>query len=241
MPLNGRFVLVLLAALVGAALTARLGVWQLNRAQGKLDLQAQIDGRGALPSLPIGELARSAGDAAAQHYRRISLRGQWLADRTIYLDNRQMGGHPGFFVVTPLLLGPGDAVLVQRGWAPRNALDRTRLPVLATPTGEVELQGRVAPPPSQLFEFGAAESGTIRQNLALDAVAREIGIALRPLSIQQLDAPGAADGLLRQWPAFAADVGKHQGYAFQWFALCALIVGSYAWFQLIRPRRHSAA
>jgi surfeit locus 1 family protein len=35
------------------------------------------------------------------------------------------------------------------------------------------------------------------------------------------------------------DVSKHQGYAFQWFALCALISGLYVWFQLIRPRRRS--
>ena len=38
----------------------------------------------------------------------------------------------------------------------------------------------------------------------------------------------------------AADVHKHYGYAFQWFALCALIVGLYVWFQLIRPRRRAA-
>jgi surfeit locus 1 family protein len=48
------------------------------------------------------------------------------------------------------------------------------------------------------------------------------------------DSP-TADGLLRQWPAPAADVGKHYGYAFQWFAMSALIVGLYAWFQLLRP------
>jgi surfeit locus 1 family protein len=32
-------------------------------------------------------------------------------------------------------------------------------------------------------------------------------------------------------------VQKHYGYAFQWFALSALIIGLYAWFQLPRPRR----
>jgi surfeit locus 1 family protein len=31
-------------------------------------------------------------------------------------------------------------------------------------------------------------------------------------------------------------VGKHHGYAFQWFALSALIAGLYVWFQLLRPR-----
>jgi surfeit locus 1 family protein len=47
--------------------------------------------------------------------------------------------------------------------------------------------------------------------------------------------PEGGDGLLRQWPHPAVDVHKHYGYAFQWFALCALMAGLYVWFQLIRP------
>ena len=50
-------------------------------------------------------------------------------------------------------------------------------------------------------------------------------------------AGGAPDGLLRQWLVPVVDVSKHHGYAFQWFALCALIIGLTAWFQFIRPQR----
>jgi surfeit locus 1 family protein len=49
-----------------------------------------------------------------------------------------------------------------------------------------------------------------------------------------------ADGLLRNWPQPAVDVGKHYGYAAQWFGFCAIIGGLYAWFQLIRPRLQHA-
>lgn len=44
------------------------------------------------------------------------------------------------------------------------------------------------------------------------------------------------DGLQRDWPQPAADVHKHYGYAFQWFALSALTLILYVWFQIIRPR-----
>ena len=230
---------LLLASLAGVLLTARLGVWQLDRARQKIGLQTQIDQHAAQPPLPAAQLARDAAGAAAQHYRHIALTGRWLAQHTVYLDNRQMDGRPGFFVLTPLLLAPGDAVLVQRGWIPRDAQDRTRLMAVDTPDGEVELRGRVAPSPSALFSLGIEGQGPIRQNLALDAFAREIGIALRPLSVQQLDAasPQPLPALQRRWPLPAVDVGKHHGYAFQWFALSALIAGLYVWFQLIRPRR----
>jgi len=235
--MNVRAVVVLIAALAGAALTARLGVWQLSRAAEKEALQSALDARGAAPALAPAELARDPAQAAAQHFRRITLQGRWVGGRTVFLDNRPMEGRAGFYVVTPLALDDGSAVLVQRGWVPRDAADRTRVPQVASPEGVVSVQGRIAPPPSRLYELGAEGQGAIRQNLDLDAFAREAGLRLRPLSVQQTDAAHAhADGLLRRWPAPAIDVHKHYGYAFQWFALAALITGLYVWFQLVRPR-----
>ena len=79
----------------------------------------------------------------------------------------------------------------------------------------------------------------IRQNLDLAAFERETGLKLRPMSLMQAQADDTRhDGLARQWPEPAADVAKHHGYAFQWFALSALVVGLTLWFQVIRPRRH---
>lgn len=234
---RARGLVVLVAAVVAAAVTARLGVWQLSRAAEKEAVQASLDSRGALPPLPAAELARSAAEAAAQHHRRITLEGRWVGGRTIYLDNRPMDGRAGFYVVTPLALADGDAVLVQRGWVPRDAADRSRVPPVDTPESPVRIEGHIAPPPSRLFELGAEQQGAIRQNLDLDAFGRESGLRLRPLSVKQADAPGApTDGMLRRWPVPAVDVHKHYGYAFQWFALASLITSLYVWFQLVRPR-----
>lgn len=234
-----RAVIVLVATLVGMGVTARLGVWQLDRAGQKERLQASLDTRGKLPALDMGTLPADEAGAIAEHYRPVVLRGEWKAGATVFLDNRQMNGRPGFFVVTPLVLGTGDAVLVQRGWTPRDMQDRARVPQVPTPTGVVEVEGRLAPAPGRLYEFsgGAAASGAIRQNLALADFSRELGVTLRPWSVMQADsASTAGDGLSRQWPRPAADVHKHYGYAFQWFGLCALLAGLYVWFQLLRPR-----
>lgn len=233
-----RSVLVLAAAVLGVLVTARLGLWQLSRAAEKERLQSALDTRAAAAPLAPGELAVDPARAADQQFRRITLRGRWVGGRTVFLDNRPMAGRAGFYVVTPLLLGDGaDAVLVQRGWVPRDAADRTRVPAIVSPEGEVEVQGRIAPPPSRLYSLGAETGGPIRQNLDLDGFARETGLRLRPLSVQMTDVAGAPpDGLLREWPAPAFGVHKHYGYAFQWFALAALILGLYVWFQLVRPR-----
>jgi surfeit locus 1 family protein len=230
---------VLLAAVLAVLATARLGFWQLDRAQQKLALHERLEGNRVLPPLEAPDLASERPLADKQHYRRARLRGRWFPEHTVFLDNRQMNGVPGLFVVTPLQLeGRGDAILVQRGWAQRNFLDRAALPALTSPAGIVEVTGLIAPPPSRLYEFASQASGPIRQNIDVDGFAQELGLPLLPLSVLQADsAATVGDGLSRHWPIATVDVQKHYGYAFQWFALCALIAGLYVWFQIIRRAR----
>ena len=236
-----RWWLVAVAAAAGALLTARLGWWQLDRAGQKLALQAALDERSGLPAVEsAAALATDAQAASMQQHRQVRLTGSWSSAHTVYLDNRQLDGRPGFFVLTPLVLADGSAVVVQRGWMPRDFQDRSHVVALPTPSGSVDLRGRIAPPPARLFDFGAVQSGAIRQNLDLDAFARETGLNLRPLSVLLADSPATAgDGLRRDWPAPASGAAKNLGYAAQWFALSTLIVVLYAWFQLIQPRRRA--
>ena len=247
-----RFVVVTVAAVVGMVVTALMGSWQLRRAADKEAWQAQLDARAAMPAV-AGQtlLAPLPADAlqALQH-RQVVLQGEWQTGQTVYLDNRQMRAKPGFYVLTPLRLsdpvpaGQPQTVVVQRGWVPRNFEDRNALPQVATPTGVVQVQGRIAGQPARLLELHApaAEPGAsrIRQNLDTDSFAREMGLPLAPLTVVQTDA--ASDGLLRDWPVVGSGVEKHYGYAFQWFGLCSLIAILYAWFQIVRRvlrrRRH---
>jgi surfeit locus 1 family protein len=238
---NLRAIIVLAAAATVVAGTASLGAWQLDRAAQKEALQHSIDTRSRLPVVEAAMLADTAEGSAEQYYRRTVVRGHWVSEATVFLDNRQMNARQGFFVVTPLRLNEvaGGVVLVQRGWVPRDLLDRTKVPSLPEEPAEVTIIGHIAPPPGRLYEFAGAASGVIRQNLDVGAFAQEFSLPLKPLSIVQ-DAEGSPpDGLLRQWPRPDVGVQRHYGYAFQWFALCALMTGLYVWFQLVRPRLRS--
>lgn len=229
--MNARGWLVAGAALLCIGVTARLGFWQLDRAQQKLGIQAAVEAESARPQLGTADVG-----SEQQLHRSVALRGTWVADRTVWLDNRPMDGRAGFYVVTPLrLAGRDQAILVQRGWAPRDPANRSRLPPVATPAGEVEVVGRLAASPSRLYELGQEAAGPIRQNLELAAFAAEARLALLPLTVVQT-AGGDGDGLLRHWPAPDLGLHKHYGYAFQWFALSALILLIYVWFQIARPR-----
>ena len=229
-----RFWMVTVVALMLASLTFALGQWQLRRADQKESLQAEISSKKSLPALDTQALL-AIKTIATETHRPVRLDGLWQSGQTVFLDNRPMSGRSGFWVFTPLLLqGSGESVLVQRGWVPRDFNDRTRLPEIDTPPGPVQVQGRLAPPPSRLYAFRPAETetGRIRQNLDLDAFRAETGLALLDGSVLQTSGP--RDGLRRDWAAPNLGVDKHYGYAFQWFGLCALTVMLYLWFQ-IRP------
>ncbi|MFM2341697.1 MAG: hypothetical protein RLZZ592_1350 [Pseudomonadota bacterium] len=235
--------LAILAALLMIALTARLGLWQLDRAQQKQALQAQLQDRDRLAVLDAAALARTPAQVPDQVQRRVRLQGRWVPQATVFLDNRPMAGQVGFLVLTPLRLDDGSAVLVQRGWVPRHRLQRDLLPTVLTPDGPIRLHARVIAQPSRLRELGPpAPAGLIRQNLDLATAARETGLALRPLALLQLDGPGqptGTDGLRRDWPAPDFGIERHHGYAAQWFALSALGAGLLLWFGLLRPRLSS--
>lgn len=252
---TGRWWLVTAAALLGIAATASLGRWQLDRAAQKQALAAAIEARGqrapldgmallqALDACAAPSHASQAPEACAAGlaHRPVGLQGQWLAQHTVYLDNRQMHGRPGFFVITPLELalpaGQRAVVLVQRGWVPRNFQDRTALPPVQSPAGRVALNGCLAAWPARLYEFvpGAdpvPETSHIRQNLDKARFRAETGLPLLDLSVVQTGA--ASEGLQRDWPRVEAGVDKHYGYAFQWFGLSVLMAVLYVWFQLVR-------
>lgn len=225
-----KFWLMTAAALVSVAVTLRLGFWQLNRAAQKENFQAAIETQGKLAPLNNRAITQ-AGDLAAEIHRPVRLRGTWAKSNTVFLDNRQMDGKPGFYVVTPLRLEESpQSVLVQRGWVQRNFQDRNKLPLVATGAGIVEIEGRIESPPSRLFDLGNDGQGPIRQNLDMTIFARETGLSLLPVSVVQTSG-SADDGLRRHWPVPASSAGKNYGYAFQWFALSALVAILYGWFE----------
>ncbi len=231
-----RFLLLTVAAVLGVAAALSLGRWQLSRAAQKEVLQAHRDAQAGLERLDGGKLALLANPALMLD-REVALRGHWIVQQMVFLDNRQMNDKQGFYVVTPMQLeASAGVILVQRGWVARNFLDRTALPEVQTPKGTVDIVGRIVPPPSKLYELGADQPGRIRQNLDLSKFRTETGLPLLAVSVQQMGP--ASDGLLRDWPRPATGVEKHYGYAFQWFALSALITILYVWFQVVRRFIH---
>jgi len=224
-----------LVALLVAAFLARLGAWQLSRAHEKTALAERIAERGAMPPLAPAEFAREPAAAEGQWERRIVLEGHWLPARTVWLANRTMDEFNGYFVLTPLQLADGDVVLVQRGFARGDPAAPQKVPPLATPSGPVRVEGHVAPWPAHRFELGRPANGPVQQNVDPAWVAKRIGTALRPaMVVEDANAGNRDDGLLRHWALPPGSAFTNYGYAAQWFAMSAAVLGLYAWVQFFR-------
>ena len=165
--------------------------------------------------------ARRADDkrALAENVQNIAVHGVFLPERTVFLDNKVRHHRAGYEVVTPLRLGEGIHVLVNRGWieAPPR---RDQLPQVVTPQGPVRVEGLMLPHLARPMKVGEPQKGAVRQSVELKEFAAETGLALQAFVIEQHR--GIADGLLREWPKPDAGIEKHQAYSFQWYSLAAL-------------------
>jgi surfeit locus 1 family protein len=241
---------IVVAALVGAFgiwATCALGFWQLRRAAAKEVLQAQIDvAARATPTAPSRQEIERPDTLVHRHLR---LRGRWLPDAVVYLDNRPQAGQAGFYVLMPLHIDEPVAadVMVNRGWTPRNMNDRARIASYRTADGTVDVSGVVLAEEPRLMDLaqpaGRALAG-IWQNFDPDAYRKAGGPAVLPMVLRQDPrevGPGDSDGLSRDWPdrngALQSQIDRHHGYAFQWFALAATL-GALLLHQVFRVIRH---
>ena len=224
-----RFKLVpFVATVLVVALGIQLGNWQQRRAAQKIVLQAKLAQGNASAPLPL-DGAPLAAEAVV--FRRVAMTGEFVAGWPLYLDNRPYNSRSGFYLLMPFkIAGSGMHVLVARGWLPRNPVERAKLPAYATPAGTVTLEGVARLDAGHVMELAKAPlltPGAIVQNADPLQVARDSGLTMQPFVVEQTVAarPAGDDAqMVRDWPAPALGVEKHQGYAFQWYALSAMAV-----------------
>jgi surfeit locus 1 family protein len=220
-----------LATVVGIALTAAAGNWQLDRAHEKERLQQAYD-RGASDA-PI-RLTAVPASAEDLRMRRVEVEGEIVPNGMALLDNKTRNGVPGYEVIMPLKIGGSSMhVLINRGWIAAGP-ERARLPVFSTPGSVVKVTG-VATVPGRFIELAKVEdSGPVWQNLTVERYMARTGLQVQPVVVQQQN--DLDDGLLRAWERPDFGIAKHYGYAVQWFSLCALIIFLFVFFHVKRSR-----
>lgn len=221
MPIIFHFRLIpFIAAAIAVAIGISLGQWQTRRAAEKEAIEAKLSARQSAAPVVVGKAVLAPEEV---EFRRVSVKGAFVRDWPVYLDNRPYKGVAGFHVLMPFKIAGSDMhVLILRGWIPRNISDRTRLPPLSTPSGLSEIDGVATQHAGRVLQLGRAEplhAGAIVQNVGIAEFAQASKLALQPFMIEQLT--DTQDGLVRDWPRPSTGIDKHRGYAFQWYALAA--------------------
>ncbi len=225
-----RVIVLLLIVLLGAFLTFSLGQWQTRRAHEKQALEAQR--QRAQTNEPLMLATSSIADVQSIQFRRVQLTGHFLPDAWIFLDNRQHQGRPAVSVVQAFEVYPhGFVIPIDRGFLLRNPSRPREIPVFPEISQTVTIEGVVLERFARTAELSgymlAAPSnvhveGRLWSNFDAQYFAKVYKQTEANFVVMQLSDLG--DGLLRQEPQWSSEVGKHRGYAFQWYGLTLVLL-----------------
>jgi surfeit locus 1 family protein len=207
-----------IAALIVVALTLHLANWQKGRAAEKRGLQAVLDQRTTLTPL---DLNRTVADHDAL-YRRATARGQFLADKQFFVDNKFDGNTVGYHVIAPMVLADAKrVVLVNRGFVARGPAYPAP-PVVNVPASSTEVLGLLTRPTSKFIELGSAQTtqGSVWQNLTIERYQQQSSGDVVPY-VLIADEPAPGSRPVREQPD--AKVEKHVEYMLTWYSLAAAV------------------
>ena len=242
-----RWILTTLLVIAGAAVLARLGVWQLDRLAQRRLFNARVQAQTAQPQLQLTGDALSA-DLVNMEYRSVVVRGQYDFSRQVALRNQAWDNQGGVQLLTPLKIeGTNTYVLVERGWVPG---------IESTPAdwrqydepGSVEVRGIIRRSQSKpdfgrrLDPLPAPGSSPLElwYFANVEGIAAQLPYTLLPVYVQQAPNPAWTSLPYRSLPVLDLTEGPHMSYALQWFSFSALLLVGYPFYVRKRERAHSA-
>jgi len=197
-----------------------LGKWQLSRADEKNARHEQLEQYANQPAVTLPGTLVKLKDF---EYREVEIRGEYLPEHTIYLDNKTYQGRAGYHIITPLKVSNSTLhVVINRGWI-ATGLDRSILPQVPEIKGDVRVTGTVVSPELRTLELSdKVTMGEVWDNFNLQRYQEVTGLEMQPLMVLQKDK--VEDGLIRDWDRPDSGAAKNLGYAVQWFSLAATAI-----------------
>jgi surfeit locus 1 family protein len=209
---------------------AALGLWQVERLAWKNSLVAAVEARSTAAPLDLNEADWGEIDPEASEYQRVSVSGRFEGEDTLSQALTVHGG--GFWVMTPLALDDGRAVLVNRGFVTSEERDAG----IPRPDGALVVTGllRRSEPDGGFLRSNDPTAGRwYSRDIAEIGAARGLG-NLAPFFVDA-DASGEA------YPIGGLTVltfsNNHLLYALTWFGLTLLSLFALYWLVRDRIRR----
>ncbi|MCQ3802820.1 MAG: SURF1 family protein [bacterium] len=229
-----RWAVAHLMLLVLIIVLVSLGLWQLRRLEERqVGNQVGLSRYTAEPLDLEAMVAGAGSDLDTLEDRRATTRGEWDPTYEVYVRSQVRDGRSGLWVVTPLILADGKAVMVNRGWIPVE-LDRQ---AAVPPQGGVEVSGTVRASRSR-SSIGPTDRPGIEDTIArvdLSVLDGYVPHSLLGVYLEESTVNPGPWPLRLDEPVFD-DEGSHLVYAVQWFSFALVALVGYA--ALIRSKAH---
>jgi surfeit locus 1 family protein len=192
--------------------------WQYHRGVDRHHRNFLIEKNIAAPNIA---LTYAASNLAKNEWRTVKTDGVFDSNQTILLRNRYFEGKYGFEFLTLFTSSKGERFWVDRGWivAGKDALTAPAIP--STPSGTVEITGRLrldtSLPRGSFFALPASGSGLISKWNAQNEVVTE-GFYLDLLAGSTTDLTPNVEAQLPE-----LSDGPHMAYALQWVFFAGLV------------------
>lgn len=222
------FILVVFSGFV------RLGIWQMSRAQEKIELQESYNAMGEDFATPIEDVGMTGleNDALTIQNLHVSMTGEFMNDRNLFMIYQTYEDTLGYEVVTPFKLQSSEKIVfVSRGWVNANTYEGVKEKVQPI-TGTRTLQGQLfVPTPKQAARTNLVDLSTPQWPLEIRFLNT---LELAPLFEEsffpyevRLDEDQSGI-FIRHWDTVYVDTGRNFSYALQWFSMSlALLIVSF--------------
>jgi surfeit locus 1 family protein len=213
---------------VALAAAVALGLWQLHVWQAGRDAEATDLTRAAPKALSsvMGGDDPFPGKSLGQPVR---FTGRWMPQSTLYVQDRDLGGKRGYWVVTPVLVGH-SAMPVVRGWAAR--------PEAPAPAEPAQVTGWLQPSEGS----GAADADPgddVIPEMRVASMVQRVDADLYSAFVVQKGVSSGGGALRQVTPESIPEVSstdhlRNLLYAFQWWIFGGFAV--YVWVRWCRDQ-----
>ena len=227
-----RYLALSIAMVVVALACVGAGTWQIARFDLKVHENDALRTNDRAPAVPVSALlpvvGRPAPSADAVRLRSVTATGRYDLAAQRFVRLRSVGGHEGYYVLTPLRT-PTAVLLVVRGFVAGTADGNPPTTVAAPPTGTVTVHGRVQTAESPDDRPAGLPATQLRSINPSDQAARLHAAVYDGYVTLEQHAPGTAGLTTIPPPSLSNPAGgavepQHFAYIIQWylFALLAL-------------------
>jgi surfeit locus 1 family protein len=217
--------------LIAVAVFINMGFWQLRRLAERQDFNDRLLARTTVAEQPLdATLARYGNSQDDLELRIVAVTGTYRTVDEVILRAQSLNGISGHHVLTPLDLGDGRVLIVDRGWVPID-MDQPGQPEARPPAGVVDIHAALRKTQVR-GSFGPVDpaEGTLTQIARVDLarLGQQIDGEVIPVFAQLLKQDPAQPGDLPALvPLPQPSEGSHRGYAVQWFLFAGVTLVGY--------------